>query len=218
MKTDTQVQEDVIAELKWEPSISATEIGVAVKDGIVTLSGRVGSYAEKHHAEHAAQRVYCVKALAIELEIVLPGSSQRSDADIARAAESSLEWTTYLPVDGIKVMVEGGCITLSGAVDWEYQRRNAAEAVRYLLGVTAVSNQIIIKTKASSDTIKTEIEAALRRRVHSDAMNISVHVHDAVVTLTGTAHCWPDRELANHTAWASAGVQKVIDKIAVSNN
>ena len=127
MKTDAQVQQDVIAELKWEPSINAAQIGVEVKDGIVTLAGHVSSYAEKWDAERAAQRVSGVKALAVEMDVKLPGSSKRNDADIARSAKDVLQWTTYLPKDRVKVMVEKGWITLSGDVDWEYQRRAAVE-------------------------------------------------------------------------------------------
>src|SRR5450755_4002741 len=147
MKTDAQLQQDVIAELNWEPSVNAAQIGVEVKDGIVTLAGHVSSYAEKYAAERAAQRVCGVKALAVEMNVNLPGSSKRIDADIARSAENVLEWMTYLPKDCVKVKVEGVWITLSGEVAWEYQRQAAVSAVRYLMGVTGVSDQIAIKPK-----------------------------------------------------------------------
>ena len=162
MKTDTQLQQDVTAELKWEPSVNAAQIGVEVKDGIVTLAGHVGSYAEKYDAEHAAQRVSGVEALAIEMDVKLAGSSKRTDADVARAVQNVLQWTTYLPKDRVKVMVEGGWVTLTGEVDWEYQRQAATAGVRYLMGVTGVSDQITIKKpKVSLSAVKSDIEAAL---------------------------------------------------------
>ena len=216
MKTDNQVQQDVLAELKWEPSVNAAQIGVEVKDGIVTLAGHVGSYAEKWDAERAAQRVAGVKALAIEMDVTLPGSSKRNDADIARSAESTLQWMTYLPKDSVKVMVENGWITLSGELDWEYQRRAAANGVRYLMGVTGVSDQITIKPKVSLSAVKSEIEAALKRGAKADAQKISVAVHGADVTLTGTVHSWSERDLARHSAWGTPGVRNVVDNIAVA--
>ena len=217
MKTDTQLQQDVIAELKWEPSVNAAQIGVEVKDGIVTLAGHVGSYAEKWDAERAAQRVSGVKALAVEMDVNLSGSSRRTDADIARSAENTLEWTTYLPKNHVKVMVESGWVTLSGEVDWEYQRQAAAKGVRYLMGVTGVSDQIVLKyPKVSLSAVKSEIEAALKRRATADAQKISVEVHGADVTLTGKVHSWSERDLARHSAWGTSGVQNVVDNMTVT--
>ena len=215
MKTDTQLQQDVIAELQWEPSVNAAQIGVEVKDGIVTLAGHVSSYAEKWSAEHAAQRVSGVKALAIEMDVKLPGSGKRTDADIARSVENTLQWNTALPRDGVKVMVEGGRVTLSGDVDWEYQRQAAAKAVRYLMGVTSVNNQIAIKPNVSLGAVKSEIEAALRRRAAADAKKISVEVRGADVTLTGTVHSWSERDLARHSAWGTPGVRSVVDNMTI---
>ena len=216
MKTDAQVQQDVIAELKWEPSINAAQIGVEVKDGIVTLAGRVSSYAEKWDAERAAQRVSGVKALAVEMDVKLPGSSKRNDADIARSAQDVLQWTAYLPKDSVKVMVEDGWITLSGEVDWEYQRQAAAGGVRYLMGVTGVSDQIAVKPKVSLSAVKSDIEAALKRRATADAQKISVGVRDADVTLTGTVHSWSERDLARNAAWGTPGVRNVVDNITIA--
>jgi osmotically-inducible protein OsmY len=213
MKTDAQVQHDVIEELKWEPSVNAAHVGVEVKGGVVTLSGHVGSYAEKHDAERAAQRVAGVRALAVEIEIKLLGSSQRSDADIAHAVQNVLQWTTYLPKDSVKVMVESGYVTLSGDVDWEYQRKQAARAVCNLMGVIGVSNQIAIKPKVSVSAIKSDIEAALKRRALHDAHDISVEIRGSDVTLTGTIHSWSERELAKHSAWSTPGVLNVVDKM-----
>ena len=215
MKTDTQLQQDVIAELKWEPSVNAEQIGVEVKDGIVTLAGHVSTYAEKLGAERAAQRVSGVKALAIEMDVKLSGSGKRTDADIAGTAKNVLQWTSF-PKDGVKVMVESGCVTLSGEVDWEYQRQAAAKGVRYLMGVTGVSNQIVVKPHVSLSAVKSDIEAALKRRATADAQKISVEVRGADVTLTGTVHSWSERDLARHAAWGTSGVRNVVDHMSIA--
>jgi len=216
MKTDAQVQQDVIAELKWEPSINAAQIGVEVKDGIVTLAGHVSSYAEKWNAERATQRVSGVKALAIEMDVQLAGSSRRNDTDIARSAENALQWMTFFPKDRVKVMVEKGWITLSGDVDWEYQRRAAVDGVRHLMGVMGVSDNIAIKPTVSLSAVKSDIEAALKRRAKADAQKISVHVQGADVTLTGTVHSWSERDLARDSAWGTPGVRNVVDNITIA--
>ena len=216
MKNDTQLQKDVIAELNWDPSVNTTDIGVEVKDGVVTLSGHVGSYAEKLNAERSAQNVGGVKALAIEIDITLPGISKRTDADIARSVENVLQCTTYLPRNAIKVMVENGWITLSGQVDWGYHRVAAVDAVRYLMGVTGVSDNITIKTIISSDSVKSDIEDALKRRALVDANNISVAVHGEEVVLTGKVHNWGERVEATHTAWCTPGVKNVKDNMTMS--
>jgi osmotically-inducible protein OsmY len=215
MKTDVQLQKDVVAELSWEPSVDSGKIGVEVIDGIVTLAGYVTSYAEKRAAEKAVQRVSGVRALAVELDVAVPGVYQRHDSDIARTAENVLSWVTSLPKDMVKVMVEDGWVTLSGQVEWDYQRRAAARVVRDLMGVTGVTNQITIKAKAFSTTIKSEIEAALKRRANSDAQNIFVNVTGADVTLSGTVQSWSEHDLATRAAWGTPGVSKVVDNIAI---
>jgi osmotically-inducible protein OsmY len=216
MKTDDELQQDVLAELAWEPSVNAAQIGVEVKDGVVTLAGHVGSFIEKWEAERAAQRVSGVRGLAVEMDVKLPGSSQRIDADIVRSAENTLQWMTYVPQDSIKVMVERGWITLTGEVVWEYQRKAATDGVRGLMGVTGVSDQISIKRGASSDAVKADIEAALKRRAHTDGQSISVEVHGTDVTLRGRVHSWPERDLVASCAWGSAGVHSVSDYVTVS--
>ncbi|MET0208853.1 MAG: BON domain-containing protein [Burkholderiaceae bacterium] len=214
-KTDTQIQHDVLAELAWEPSVDAAAIGVEVKDGIVTLAGHVGSFNEKWEAEHAAQRVGGVKALAIEIDVKLPGSSARTDADIARSAENVIEWMTYLPKDAVKVMVEHGWITLTGQVDWAFQKEGAESGVRSLMGVTGVSDQIVLKAKVSMRAVKADIEIALQRRAHTEARDISVAIDGTDVTLAGTVHSWSERSLARRTAWSTPGVHRVIDHMTV---
>ncbi len=219
MKTDSQLQQDVMAELKWEPSVHAAQIGVEVKDGVVSLSGEVSSYVEKWNVESAAQRVSGVDALAVEITVKLSEFGKRTDADIARSAESILSWSSTIPAGAVKVLVEGGWLTLSGEVEWQYQRQDAAKSVRYLSGVIGVSNQIAIKTTVSpapsASVVKSEIEAALKRRAVADANSITVGVAAGDVTLTGTVHSWAERELARRSAWASPGVNKVVDKMAI---
>jgi len=217
MKTDSQLHQDVSAALRWEPSIQAAGIGVEVKDGVVTLAGEVSSYAEKLHAEHAAQRVSGVNALAVELKVKLSGRGQRTDADIARSVETGLEWSTAVPVGAIKVMVEAGWVTLTGNVDWQFQKNAATDAVRYLLGVTGVSDQIAIKPKVSMSAVKGDIEAALKRSASADAREIAVEIRGAEVTLTGRVHSWAERETALTAAWGTPGVLSVLDRMNVSD-
>jgi osmotically-inducible protein OsmY len=216
MKSDHQLQLDVLAELSWEPSVNAEDIGVEVKDGIVTLAGHVNSYAEKIDAERATMRVSGVKALAVEMDVKLIGSSARNDVDIARSVDNVLQWTTYLPEKSIKIKVEAGQVTLSGEVAWEFQRQAAVSAVRYLMGVKGVNDQLVIKPKISAPVVKADIEAALKRRAQKDAQDISVSVHGTDVTLSGKVHSWSERELATNTAWASPGVKRVVDNITLA--
>jgi len=213
MKTDSQLQQDVMDELKWEPAVHAEQIGVEAKNGVVTLDGVVGSYTEKWNAERAARRVNGVKALAIELKVKLSEFGKRSDADIAESANSVLGWISSLPQNAVKVLVEDGWLTLSGDVEWQYQRQDAADSVRYLSGVTGVSNLIAIKPSLSATVVKSDIEAALKRRAAADAKTIAVEVKGGDVTLTGTVHSWSERDLATRSAWGSAGVRHVVDKL-----
>jgi osmotically-inducible protein OsmY len=216
MKTDAQLQFDVNEELNWDPSIHAEDIGVTAHDGVVTLTGHVNTFAEKWEAERASQRVAGVKALAVEIDVSLPGSSTRNDEDIARSAENVLEWNSYVPRNRVKVLVEGGMITLSGEVSRDYQRRAATDSVRILMGVRGVTNQITLAPSGRSDTLKTDIEAALRRRVPDDAKHIVVGVQPGGnITLTGTVHSWSDRDLARNSAWGTAGVHSVDDHLTM---
>jgi len=216
MKTDNQLQTDVIAELHWDPSINPADIGVEVKDGVVTLSGHVSSFAEKWSAEHAAQRVSGVMPLAVEMDVNLFGLGKRTDADIASSAESVLTWTTFLPKESVKVMVEDGWVTLSGDVDWEYQRVSALNAISSLMGVKGIIDHIKIATKVSKTLVKSDIEAALKRRATKDAQNITVEVDGNDVTLRGKVHSWSERELATDSAWCTPGVNKVKDYMTIA--
>lgn len=213
MKSDAQLQQDVMEELNWEPCVHAAQIGVEAKDGVVTLAGSVGSYVEKWNAEKAAQRVSGVRAVVVDMEVLLSALGQRSDADIARSVENALEWTTPLTKDVVQVIVENGWITLSGQVDWQYQREDAAAAVRHLVGVTGVSNQIGIKPKAVLAAVKQDIEAALMRRALGDAKKINVQVTGSDVTLSGTVENWSEHQNAMHAAWHTRGVRTVVDQL-----
>jgi len=186
-----------------------------VSGGIVTLAGHVNNYAGKWNAERAAKRVVGVKALVVEIDVTLAGTTRNSDLDIARCVKEALQWTTDAPVDSVEVSVERGVITLSGHVAWEYQRLDATSAVRQVPGVVDVIDRISIQPNISSAVVKTDIEAALKRRGATDGENIAVAVDGAVVTLTGAVHSWLVRDLARNSAWAAPGVRSVLDQMTV---
>ncbi|MCW5299194.1 BON domain-containing protein [Herbaspirillum lusitanum] len=215
MKTDFQIKQDVADELAWDAAVNDNEIGVEVRDGIVTLTGNLDSYAEKYAAEKAAQRVAGVKGLAVEIDVVLPGSSCRTDADIVRTASHGLEWNALVPKDSVKIMVEDGWITLSGEVDHQYERMAAENALRSLLGVIGISNQIAVKHVARPADIKTHIEAALQRRAHSTVKAIEVAVNGDQITLNGSVASLAEREEAFAAAARTPGVHKVVDKLSI---
>ena len=216
MKTDSQLQQDVTAELKWLPSVHSEHIGVEVRDGVVTLSGHVSSYLEKLNAGQATQRVTGVRALAVELEVKLSAFGKRDDTDIASSVQTALEWLGTPTSKNVTVMVEKGWVTLSGNLDWQYQRLAAARAVQFLVGVTGVSNQIGIKPGVTQVAVKNEIEAALARRSKVDANKISVQVDGSAVTLTGTVSSWSERDSARESAWGAPGVMRVNDNMTVA--
>ena len=216
MKSDTQLQQDVMAELTWEPSVHAAQIGVEAKDGVVTLTGQVSSYHEKWNAENAAQLVNGVKALVVNMDVRLPALSQRSDEDIARSVENCLAWMAPEGMDKVTVLVERGQVLLSGEVDWQYQKQDAVDAIRHLRGVTGVVNQVGLKHKVSRLEVKQEIEAALSRRARVDAKKIHVEVNGCDVTLTGTVESWAERQSALHAAWSAPSVANVADRLVLS--
>jgi len=216
MNSDRKLQIDVLDELRWEPGVNATDIGVSVKDGVVTLEGSVDSFAEKWAAEEAVKRLPGVKALAVEIEVTLPGASERNDADIARAAENALEWNVSVPQDRIKVTAENGFLTLEGEVDRQFQRSAAEQAVRHLTGVKGVTNEITIKPKAEPNEVKEKIEAAFKRNALLDASQIKVQTDGDKVALKGSVRSWAEREGAETAAWAAPGVSEVKNDITVS--
>jgi osmotically-inducible protein OsmY len=217
MNTDHKLKTDVLAELAWEPSVNADHIGVTAEDGVVTLTGHVNTYWQKHAAETAAGRVRGLKALAEEIEIRLPLHSKRADEEIAAAALSRLSWESSIPSDAIKVKVEEGYVTLTGQVDWHYQLELVARMIRTLSGVTGVSNELSIKVGPNTATISTDILHALHR--HSwffTQDNIEVSAEGGKVRLTGTVDSWSDRQTAAATAWAAPGTTSVENDLRVN--
>lgn len=217
MKTDLQLQRDVLDELKFEPSIREMEIGVSAKEGVVTLTGFVDSYAEKFAAERTAERVNGVKAVADEIHVKLPGLYQRNDTDIAHAVVNALRWDVQVPDDRIKATVEDGWIHLDGEVEWQYQKWAAEGAVRNLTGVKGVTNVISVKPKkVSTYEVSEKIKNSLRRHAERDADKIVVEAKDGQVTLRGTVSSFAERQDAERAAWQAPGVTKVNDFLFVA--
>jgi osmotically-inducible protein OsmY len=214
-KSDSQLKKDVESELEWDASLNADQIGVLVKDGVVTLTGHLASFAEKYAAERAVQRVQGVKGLAVELDVRLGATAQRTDGEIASAAESALRWHALVPQDRIKVMVEKGWVTLSGEVDWEYQRNYAMKAVRPLTGVLGVTNSMSVKPLVTPANIKNRIQGALERQADREAKNIEVVVSGHTVTLKGQVHSWAERTAAQGAAWSAPGITSVVNDLRV---
>ena len=213
--TDLELKKSVESELNFEPSINPAEIGVAARDGIVTLTGRIPSYWEKIAAERAAMRVAGVKAVVNQMEVRLPASSERTDEDIARAAVDALKWSVLIPPDSIKVKVSKGWVTLEGSVDWQFQKTAAEKAVRKLYGVLGVSNFVEVKVSVSTSEVKAAIESALKRSAEVDAKQIKVEADRDKVILRGTVRSAFEREEAERAAWRALGVRTVDNRIVV---
>lgn len=212
---DREVQHQVERALEWEPSVGARNVGVTASDGVVTLRGDVRTYAEKVAAERAALRVYGVKAVANDLEVRLDGDAARTDADIAQAAVGALAWSTMVPKNRVTTAVDGGIVTLTGIVDWGYQKDAAARAVRDLRGVKGVINRLTVQPRVKADDVRTKIENAFKRSAEIDARRVNVNVVDTKVILSGFVHSVAERNEARRAAWAAPGVSMVDDRLAV---
>jgi osmotically-inducible protein OsmY/prolyl-tRNA editing enzyme YbaK/EbsC (Cys-tRNA(Pro) deacylase) len=215
MKTDTDLRQDVIDELGWEPSIDAAAIGVAVEDGVVTLTGHVPSLAEKWTAEHMTKRVAGVRGVANEIAVRLPAGSERIDADIAHAALNALEWDVWVPRQRVTVSVSDGWVKLDGTVDTYYQKLAAERIVRTLTGVRGVTNLIKVTPKVQPREIKAKIEGAFQRSAVLDTRDIQIETRGGMVVLRGNVRSWDERERAEHAAWAAPGVAQVENHITV---
>lgn len=215
-RADADIQEDVLAELDYDPRVEANEVGVRVKDGVVTLYGTVANYMQRLAAQEGAHTVRGVKAVANELQVRLPQAGVRTDEDVARAAAEALRWDVSVPHEQIDVTVAEGRVMLTGRVPWDYQRRAAEQAVRCLTGVKGVANTITVTAHPEAGDIKRKIEAALVRSAETDAGRIRVDVHGSRVILRGAVRSWTERRDAERAAWSAAGVIDVDDQITIS--
>lgn len=215
MRLDTEIRHDVQNELQWDPALDETGVGVNVKDGVVTLVGTVPHYADRYTAEQVAKRVNGVRAVANDIDVKIPKPGERSDTDIANAAANALNWNFSIGSSDIKAVVKHGWVTLSGQVTFGYQRSVAEGVVRYLMGVTGISNEIIIKPTLKMLDVKQKIEEAFLRQARFDAKDIDVNLIDNQVTLKGHVHSWREKDDASRAAWAAPGVAKVENQLQV---
>ena len=213
VRTDQEIQTDVIAELRWDLGTAAKDIGVAVRDGVVTLTGTVETYLNKWRAEQAAHRVTGVAAVANDITVRTIG--QRTDSEIAAAAAHALKWNASIPADKIHVTVDKGFVTITGEVEWQYQKQEAERVIRPLWGVKGVSNLITVKPVASPADLKKKIEDALVRSAEVDAKGITVEVQGSKATLKGKVRSWAERKEAERTAWLAPGITQVDNQITL---
>lgn len=215
MKNDSELKRDVLAELSWDPLVPESRVGVAVDNGVVTLTGHLDSYAEKVATKRAAQRVGGVKAIALELEVIPVGTHQRSDTEIAAAIEHALGWSTSVPQGRVRVVVERGWVTLGGELDWNFQRRAAERLIRPLKGVIGITDDIRLKAMAVPLNLSNRIEEALTRQATREAKRIEIDVDGSVVTLRGHVHSWAERNAAEGVTWSAPGVSRVNNQLVV---
>jgi len=213
--TDKELKQYVQSALDWEPSVDATDIGVSVDEGVVTLRGNVESYTEKIAAERVALRTYGVKAVANDLIVRLVGRHQQTDTEIAQAALASLDWHTQVPVARVTLIVKDGWITLNGTLDWQHQKDAAARAVRDLTGVRGVTNEIRVQPHVKTTDVTDTIEAAFKRSAEIDARRVHVTAHDGKVILSGNVRSWAEQQEAERAAWATPGVSQVDDRLTI---
>ncbi len=212
---DLEIRSAVTDELEWEPSIKAAQVGVAVRNGVVTLSGHVESYGEKCAAERAARRVKGVRAVAQEIEVHFPASKKTLDDEILTRALRMLEWDVLVPDERIKITIDHGVVTLAGEVEWRYQRDEAETDLRKLSGVRDVVNLITVKPRASAEDLQERIRRALERSAEVEAQHVHVSAKDGKIVLTGKVGAWIERETAERAAWAAPGVVEVENRIEI---
>ena len=215
MKTDAELKAEVSAELAWNPAINAAAIGVAVTNGVVTLTGHLTTFAQKHSVERAVRRVAGVRGLAVELVVKLAPEHTRSDAEIAEAAILAMRWHSLVPDDRVKVEVENGWVTLTGELDWGYQYASAEQGIRPLLGVRGLTNLITIKPRVNAKDLGSQITAALTRHAQREAHQIGVEVEGGIVTLSGKVYSMAEHDAAVGTAFSARGVSRVVDHLNV---
>jgi osmotically-inducible protein OsmY len=215
MATDADLKRDVLAELDWDPAVKPDAIGVAVKDGVVTLTGHVDSFAQKRAAEEAVARVAGVKAIAVEIDVKVAPQHRRSDTEIAAAIEDTLRWNHLVRPEQLRVTVEHGHVTLEGEVEWNYERKGVENSIRPLVGVTGITNRIALQPQPEATDVGKRIEEALTRQAIREARHIEVLVEGHTVKLRGQVHSWPEREAAQGVAWSAPGVRTVINELSV---
>jgi osmotically-inducible protein OsmY len=215
MKSDAELKRDIEAELAWDPAVRAASIGVAVQDGVVTVTGHLQTFAERHAVERVLRRVGGVKAIAIEIDVRLAPSHRRSDTEIATAIEQALRWNTVVPVAQVQVTVDNGWVTLRGDVEWDYQRRSVEKAIRPLMGVVGISNEMTIRTRVAPADLQLRIAGALKRQAEREARRLDIRVEGGCVTLRGNVHSWYERDAAQGAAWSAPGVRMVVNEINI---
>ena len=216
MKTDSQLKDDIEAELAWEPSIDAANVGVAVRKGIVTLTGHLETYAQKFAIERVVERVSGVQAVAVELDVKLAPRHIRSDTEVAQSSEAAIRWNTLVPQEKVRVKVEKGWVTLSGELEWDYQRRAVEKAVRPLMGVRGVTSLLSLKARTTPADITSRIRDALTRQAQREAAAVQVDISGTTVTLRGHVHSWAERAAAQGAAWSAPGVTRVANDLLVT--
>jgi len=214
--TDEEIQRDVLDELKWDMRVRPNEVGVSVRDGIITLTGQVDSYMKKLAAENAAHRVHGVKAVVNDLEVRLPGAAERTDIDLAAAVVNALRWDAGIPAGKLDVTVSQGWVTLKGEVEYGFQKRDAERAIRYLSGIRGITNLISVKPNVSPIDLKQNIEKELVRNAETDAKHITVEVDDRKVILRGTVRSYAEKKAAENAAWLAPGVSEVENRLVIS--
>lgn len=216
MKTDAELKRDVEDELDWDPAVNATALGVAVRDGVVTISGHLQTFPEKWFIQKALQRVGGIKAVALELAVRLSPDHRRSDTDVAQAADAVLKHLSSIPANAVRVMVDKGWVTLQGELEWDYQRRLVEKSISHLKGVIGVSNDISLKHRPQPPDLADRIRRALVRRAEREARHIDIRVNaNGSVTLSGTVHSWPERAAAEGTVRSAPGVHWVSNQLKV---